>query len=121
MEAVGQVPGDKRGAPRQRTYLGGRVVQDDGISFACVIRNVSVSGAMVEVPPLTTLSDDWILIDMKNALAHRVRVSWRQDDRVGVQFERSYDLTNNIPEPLRHVQRLWAAERAVRGDTNLSA
>ncbi len=115
------MPGENRSEPRRKTFLGGRVVQDDGISFPCVIRNVSVSGAMIEVPPLTTLPEDWILIDMKNALAHSVCVSWRQDERLGVRIEHSYDLNGTVPEPLRHVQRLWAAERAVRGDTNLSA
>ncbi len=114
------MPSEKRGEPRQRTYLGGRVVQNDGISFSCVIRNVSVTGAMIEVPPLMSPPDDWILIDMKNALAHRVSVSWRQDARLGLRFERSFDLTGSIPESLRHIQRLWAAERAIRGDTNLS-
>ncbi len=112
--------GDKRTQPRQRTYLGARVFQDDGLSFACVIRNLSATGALVEVPPLTTVPDSWVLIDMKHALAYRVGVSWRQEARVGVRFERSYDLRDEVPAPLRHAQRLWASERALRGDTNLS-
>ncbi len=116
METVESVSGEKREVPRQRTYLGGRVVQDDGISFACVIRNVSVTGAMIEVPQMMVLPDTWTLIDMKNAVAHRVCVSWRQETRLGVRIEDSFDLTGAVAEPLRHVQRLWAAERALRGD-----
>ena len=117
MEAVEfKVSDEKREAPRQRTYLGGRVVQDDGISFACVIRNVSVTGAMIEVPQMMVLPDTWTLLDMKNAVAHRVCVSWRQETRLGVRIEDSFDLTGIVAEPLRHVQRLWAAERALRGD-----
>jgi hypothetical protein len=114
------VPGDKREKPRRRTYLGGRVVQDDGISIACVIRNVSASGAMIEVPPLTTVPDEWTLLDMKHALAHRVVVRWRKDTRLGVRFARSWDLQGDIPSNLYHLQRLWAAERQVRGDGSLS-
>lgn len=112
--------GDKRIEPRQRTYLGARVFQDDGISVSCVIRNLSATGALVEVPPLTTVPDSWVLIDMKNAMAHRVSVSWRQEARVGVRIEHSYDLTGTVPAHLRHAQRLWASERQLRGDTNLS-
>jgi hypothetical protein len=112
------VSDEKRAVPRQRTYLGGRVVQDDGISFACVIRNVSATGVMIEVPQMMVLPDTWTLIDMKNALAHRVAVSWRHDTRLGVRFEDSFDLSGEVAEPLRHIQRLWAAERALRGDAN---
>lgn len=114
------MPGDKREKPRRRTYLGGRVVQDDGISFSCVIRNVSTSGAMVELPPLTTVPDEWVLLDMKHALAHRVAVVWRKDARLGVRFTQSWDLRGEVCQDLYHLQRLWAAERQVRGDGNLS-
>lgn len=114
------MPGDKREKPRQKTYLGGRIVQDDGISFPCVIRNVSTAGAMIEVPPLTVVPDEWILLDMKNALAHRVHVSWRQDTRLGVRITQSWDLRGEVTHDLYHVQRLWAAERQIRGDGGLS-
>jgi hypothetical protein len=120
MEISQSVSDEKRRQPRQRTYLGARVFQDDGLSLACVIRNLSATGALVEVPPMTTVPDSWVLIDMKNATAYRVTVSWRQGARLGVQFERSYDLQDEVPAPLRHAQRLWASQRALRGDTNLS-
>jgi len=108
------VPDEKRAEPRRKTYLGGRIVQDDGISFPCVIRNASVTGAMVEMPPMTAVPDEWTLIDMKHALAHRVVVSWRQDERLGMRFTESFDLTGDLPEGLRHLQRLWAAERRLQ-------
>ena len=111
--------GEKREKPRQRTYLGGQVVLDDGVTVSCLIRNLSATGAMIELPTPATLPDSWILIDMQNARAYCVAVSWRRDMRMGLRLERAFDLTGDVPDYLRHIQRLWSSQRQIRGDGNL--
>lgn len=110
---------DKRRDLRTKSFLGGRIVRDDGLCVSCVIRNVSRAGAMLELPSATALPEEWCLIDMKNAKAHRVSITWRKDQRLGVRFQRSVDLTRNVPEEMTHLQRIWAVERQVRGDTDI--
>ena len=83
--------------------------------MSCVIKNISISGAMVQLPGHTYITDSFTLVDMQRAVAYRTTLSWRQETRAGMTFLEGHSLTGEVPANLRHVQRLWSSVRQVRG------
>src|SRR5262245_63342967 len=76
---------DRRIAPRYKTFKGGRVVWRDGSSVECIIRNISDTGANIEVrspvPPVFDLEFD------ADKARRTCRVAWYRPHRIGVRFE----------------------------------
>jgi hypothetical protein len=78
---------DQRGAPRMRTLKGARLVLANNMStFECKVRNLSATGACVEMPStlgvpsrVTLKMDD----GSDDQLCH---VAWRTDKRIGLHF-----------------------------------
>lgn len=103
---------DLRRHPRRRTLLSGKLVFDGGArSFDCVIRDMSASGARVQLPGPEILPRTLWLIEMRAGLAHQCRVSWRQGRETGLQFEHSYRLTEVGEGELAMLRQLWLQGR----------
>jgi len=62
-----------------------RILIDARATVRCTIRNLSVSGACLELDPAVPLPYTFDLIPQKSE-AHVCRVVWRRKDRVGVAF-----------------------------------
>lgn len=52
----------------------------------CIIRNLSESGASLEIASPVVIPDDFILMIKPESLKRRCRVAWRSANRIGVQF-----------------------------------
>jgi hypothetical protein len=77
---------EHRRSQRRRTLKGGTILFGAGSSVDCVIRNMSETGAAIEVEGLIGIPDNFRLI-IKPELARRnCRVAWRTVKRIGVQF-----------------------------------
>jgi PilZ domain len=78
---------DRRAVARQRTFLGGRLMYNNGNSSEdCVVRNLSDRGAQIESPhPLAPSALD-LLVSARN-LVRSARVTWRSGGRFGLEFE----------------------------------
>jgi hypothetical protein len=77
---------NKRSAPRQRTFKGGSVSTPTGV-MQCVIRNLSDTGALIELPGVIAEPDTFTLIIKPEELKRSCTVKWRIGRRLGVQFE----------------------------------
>ena len=77
---------DQRSAPRQRTFKGGSV-STPGEIIECVIRNLSDTGAMIELPGVIALPDTFTLIIKPELLKRSCTVAWLVGSRIGVRFE----------------------------------
>jgi hypothetical protein len=86
---AGDGPQDnKRAAPRHRTLKGGLIVLPGKMStFQCTIRNVSDTGAMIEMASTLGVPQRFTLRMDDGGPDHEVTVSWRSDRRLGVHFE----------------------------------
>ena len=78
---------DHRNYPRQRTLKTGRIVFNEKSSvFDCAIRNLSESGACLDVPSSIGIPEAFELIIKSESRARSCRVIWRTERRIGVQF-----------------------------------
>jgi hypothetical protein len=77
---------DKRIAPRRNTMILATIVFNGGLSkMDCVIRNLSTSGAKLEVPVVKVLPQTFDLIVPRHKPMH-CTVAWRAMRELGVAF-----------------------------------
>lgn len=69
-----------------RTLLPGRIRAEGLPAWECTIRDLSLAGAMLELPPDLFLPDEFALEIPKWKQAHWVKLVWRRERWAGVQF-----------------------------------
>jgi hypothetical protein len=77
---------NKRSTTRSRSFLTGKIVFNHGAcSLECVIRNMSETGAKLQMSDAVTVPAEFDLV-----LAHndqrRATIRWRSGDEIGVEF-----------------------------------
>ena len=77
---------DRRTTSRRRVLKTG-TISFEGVSFECAVRNVSETGACLELATRTTLPDDFTLFIKTAKMMRCCHVMWRDDRRLGVRFE----------------------------------
>jgi hypothetical protein len=78
---------NKRNAPRMRTFKGAQLVAPGLFStFDCIVRNMSETGALVEVPSTVGIPGVIILRLNDRTLERNCRVAWRTEQRMGLRF-----------------------------------
>ena len=77
---------EKRAAPRYRV-LKGATIAFDGSGIACTVRNLSSSGAAVELAAPVRLPPSFMLLIESDQFIRRCRPVWSNDKRVGVAFD----------------------------------
>jgi hypothetical protein len=78
---------EKRRTSRKRTLKGARIVLANNTStFYCVVRNMSESGASLELPSTFVLPAEFRLVFDEAAPPRWCKVIWKKPTRVGVQF-----------------------------------
>lgn len=78
---------EKRVAPRYRVLKEAHITFD-GKGFACTVRNLSSSGAAVELEALVSLPPSFTLLIERDRFIRRCRAVWSNDKRIGVAFDR---------------------------------
>jgi len=77
---------DRRSEQRWPAYLGGMIVFDGNVSSVeCLIRNTSTCGARLMVDSTILLPSEFLLQIPRRQSEQRVRMRWRQLDRVGIE------------------------------------
>jgi hypothetical protein len=76
---------ENRLSPRRRVLKAGTIVFD-GSGVACRVRNVSGTGAALDVGAAGNIPPEFKLIIEVDAFIRRCRVVWRDMSRVGVMF-----------------------------------
>ena len=77
---------DRRSAPRHRTFKGGAISFDRFGGIECVVRNLSVNGACIELDCPGSLPEDFSLIIRPENIRRACHLVWRTDHRLGVRF-----------------------------------
>ena len=79
---------DTRAAVRRRTLKGGRITFHFlGASIDCTIRNISPSGACLQVESPVGIPDEFELFVESEKTTRNCRVIWRSGKRLGISFE----------------------------------
>lgn len=79
---------DKRSTPRHRV-LKAATISFGGGAISCVVRNLSASGASLEVVSPIGIPDTFAL-EMEDG-PHQCRVIWRKEKRIGIRFTNRND------------------------------
>lgn len=69
-----------------RTFKGGSIIFGLVPGIDCVIRNLSDTGASIEVASPVGIPDDFTLLIRPETIKRHCRVEWRLANRIGVQF-----------------------------------
>ena len=78
---------EKRVFPRRRILKQGTITYRGGGGMDCVVRNISTSGALVDIANPIDLPPFFTLVIATEHLMRHCRAAWSHDHRVGVAFE----------------------------------
>ncbi len=79
---------EQRSAPRRRTLKGGRIVINNGFStIQCTVRNLSDTGARLQVASILGIPDGFQLA-MDDGRKFDCAIAWRKETELGVSFVR---------------------------------
>jgi hypothetical protein len=73
-------------APRRRILKAGSI-QFGGGSIDCIVRNLSETGAALEVVTPLFIPDRFTLVVQTEQLKRSCRIIWRKQKRIGVAFD----------------------------------
>jgi hypothetical protein len=78
---------ESRKADRIRALMSAQVIFNKGAStFDCVVKNISTTGARLEITDSTALPADFDLHIPHKGKTYRATIAWRGDGLVGVEF-----------------------------------
>ena len=77
---------EARRSPRLRTFKGGSIIFGVAASIECIIRNMSETGAALEVESPVGIPDQFTLLIKPEFVKRNCRVIWRSAKRIGVAF-----------------------------------
>jgi hypothetical protein len=77
---------EKRGAPRYRVLKRGTLAFGGG-GIDCTVRNLSASGARIDIATPIGLPSNFILVIEADHFIRRCRPVWNNDRQLGVVFE----------------------------------
>lgn len=76
---------EKRNAHRQRVFKAG-MIEFPGGAFSCVVRNLSDTGANLDVPSVIGIPHEFTLIIPTAQFRFLCRAVWRSERRIGAAF-----------------------------------
>jgi hypothetical protein len=77
---------EKRASPRKTVLMSG-AIEFAGSTINCLIRNMSISGAALEVTNPLEIAEHFDLFFRTDGTRIPCHVVWRRDDRIGVAFD----------------------------------
>jgi hypothetical protein len=83
---AGDQMNEYRRSPRLRTFKGGSIIFGVAAAIDCLIRNMSETGAALEIEAPIRIPDEFTLLIKPEFLKRHCRVVWRSAKRIGVQF-----------------------------------
>jgi PilZ domain len=87
VQAEVHVVDEHRIAPRRRLLKAGKISFGGGAAIDCTIRNLSETGAALEVISPVGIPERFTLVIEADDIHVPCRVVWRKEKRIGVHFE----------------------------------
>ena len=102
---------ERRGEPRAQTNSPGRVLHGPsyGLWADCVIRDMSQSGAKIELSHFHRLPARFVLVDFQGGSAIEVILKWRRGDLAGLSFEKRHPLKDTTDARFVSAREVWVA------------
>lgn len=101
---------ERRPAQRSRVLLAGILSYENGNrSFRCSIRDLSVTGARISLPPGFVVPRAVFLIEIRARIAHEAERIWSDNKSAGLKFLRAFPLDRLEDPSLAYLKRLLDA------------
>ena len=89
--------------------IGGRIVFHDGAySYNCIVRDVSESGARVEIPAARLIPRRFYFLTSRQEVAYDAELVWRTQKMAGVKFRQRIDLLTCTDRKLGYLKTIAA-------------
>lgn len=79
-------PKEHRAAQRRRVLKSAKIVFDDWRAIDCTVRDVSETGARIQVGGAHTLPHKFRLLMVSENTIRLVQIAWKHNDTLGVTF-----------------------------------
>lgn len=104
---------ERRSRPRRRTLLAARLYSGNpAITISCGIRNLSDTGAQIELESPTYLRPPFRLLMVKDGTIHEADLVWSWGKTLGFSFTATHEAQTPVPEELKIIRILWSTTRA---------
>jgi hypothetical protein len=80
-----------------------------GLWADCTIRDLSASGAKIDLSQLVKLPPRFLLIHLAEGVAFEVVLKWRRGDLAGMAFEKRHNLAEPTEPRLEPARAAWVA------------
>jgi len=88
--------GGNRRSTRRGAYFNGKIVHCDGSdSCNCVIRDISGSGAKIEIRQSDIVPEKFFLLGSRTRTAFEAELVWRKGNLAGLRILREHDLASS--------------------------
>ena len=77
---------EKRASPRKTVLMSG-AIEFAGSTINCLVRNISISGAALDVTSPLDIPERFNLVFKADGAHIPCHVVWRQEDQIGVAFD----------------------------------
>lgn len=77
---------EQRKSQRTRALKGATIVFERDAAIDCVVRNLSKTGACLEIVSPLGIPDEFTLVILSDKVKQQCRVVWRTARRIGVSF-----------------------------------
>lgn len=77
---------EKRSVPRKRVLKAGTIAFG-GAVIDCTVRNLTASGALLEVESLLGVPPRFVLVVPSDGISRSCRMIWASERRIGIRFE----------------------------------
>jgi hypothetical protein len=77
---------EQRKSPRHRALKGAKIVFNRSTAIDCVVRNLSTTGACLEIVSPVGIPNEFTLVIPSDKLKQQCQVVWRTARRIGVSF-----------------------------------
>jgi len=84
---VGETIFERRAQARHRVFKGGRLAFYNGGTVDCTVRNMSPTGARLDIASPVGLPESFTLLIMTDHFTRRCHRVWRHETRIGVAFD----------------------------------
>jgi len=103
-----------RSASRLRSFLKGRIRFNGGLrSLECLVRDISATGARLEISEAVSLPDRFELYLPHQAITHNASIEWRRGNQLGITFGGAKGSSSNSSEEREMVTRVQHLEAEV--------
>ena len=79
---------EKRDSGRNRVLKSG-AIEFNGGAIDCVVRNISETGAALDVASPVGIPEHFILAILPDGSRRQCRIAWRKERRIGVAFSKA--------------------------------